>query len=215
MIIHVLRKPVMGTVAQNALQHGCGALNIDGCRVRYEEGGTIASNPLLRKESGAKIRYGLDKSPTSFALETKEGEMQINNAGRWPANLVFSHHPTCVAVGQKKVKGSNFQGHPNGRVNAVYGVDNRGRPAAGYADADGKETITAYKCHNNCPVAALDEQSGDLSSQVTRTNPSRNTGIPCGYTVDFMSRKGARKEYLNEVGGASRFFKQFGGGEEP
>ena len=33
MIVHVLRKPLIGTVAANALQHGCGALNIDQCRV--------------------------------------------------------------------------------------------------------------------------------------------------------------------------------------
>jgi site-specific DNA-methyltransferase (adenine-specific) len=36
MIVHVLRKPLIGTVAANALQHGCGALNIDQCRIGSE-----------------------------------------------------------------------------------------------------------------------------------------------------------------------------------
>ena len=38
MIVHVLRKPLIGTVAANALQHGCGALNIDQCRVGFSAG---------------------------------------------------------------------------------------------------------------------------------------------------------------------------------
>lgn len=36
--IVLARKPLTGTVAQNVLEHGCGALNVDGCRV--ESGGT-------------------------------------------------------------------------------------------------------------------------------------------------------------------------------
>jgi DNA modification methylase len=94
----VARKPLIGTVAANVLTYGTGGLNIDGARVAYEEGGTIASNPLLRKESGAKINYGLDKSPTSYALKTEEGEMQINNAGRWPANVIHDGSDEVVEL---------------------------------------------------------------------------------------------------------------------
>jgi len=92
------RKPVVGTVANNVLTYGVGGLNIDGTRVAYEEGGSIASNPLLRKESGAKINYGTDSSPTSFALKKEEGEMQINNAGRFPANFIHDGSDEVVAL---------------------------------------------------------------------------------------------------------------------
>ena len=92
------RKPVEGTVANNVLTYGVGGLNIDGTRVAYEEGGSIASNPLLRKESGAKINYGTDSSPTSFALKKEEGEMQINNAGRFPANFIHDGSDEVVAL---------------------------------------------------------------------------------------------------------------------
>lgn len=37
--ICVARKPLIGTVAENVLTHGTGALNIDGCRVHVEPGG--------------------------------------------------------------------------------------------------------------------------------------------------------------------------------
>ena len=36
MIITLLRKPVEGTVAENTLKHGCGALNVDATRVEGE-----------------------------------------------------------------------------------------------------------------------------------------------------------------------------------
>ncbi len=29
------RKPLIGTVVQNVLEYGTGAINIDGCRVQY------------------------------------------------------------------------------------------------------------------------------------------------------------------------------------
>src|SRR5699024_9189082 len=35
--IVVARKPLAGTVAGNVLEHGTGALNIDGCRVAHDE----------------------------------------------------------------------------------------------------------------------------------------------------------------------------------
>ena len=204
MIVHVLRKPVVGTVAQNALAHGCGALNIDGCRVGYQSDADKASatpQGTCTAKSGALaggIQNGNDRT------EFDRPELK----GRWPANLIFSHHPTCVAVGQKKVKGGNFQGHPNGRVNAVYGVDNRGRPAAGYVDADGKETITAYKCHNNCPVAALDEQSGIKQGKGTYTvgGPARSASAHVGQ-VSGRERTESVMDY-GDTGGASRFFQQ-------
>jgi hypothetical protein len=39
MIITILRKPLEGTVAENTLKHGCGALNIDATRVSTTEEG--------------------------------------------------------------------------------------------------------------------------------------------------------------------------------
>ena len=71
---------------------------------------------------------------------------------------------------------------------------------------DSTETVAAWTCAPGCPVAALDEQSGDLSSQVTRRNPdnaSRDTGM---FGISRKQKNGP--EYLGQTGGASRFFKQ-------
>jgi site-specific DNA-methyltransferase (adenine-specific) len=70
--IIVARKPVEGTVANNCVEYGSGALNIDGCRV---EGEPVPINKL-DKWSG----FGEEIRP--------DYEQEMNNKGRWPANLI-------------------------------------------------------------------------------------------------------------------------------
>jgi len=73
--IIVARKPVEGTVAQNVMEHGTGAINIDACRVG-ETGGTKA---LLSDEE-------LIRNATNYYQKTNE---IVNlDKGRYPANLI-------------------------------------------------------------------------------------------------------------------------------
>lgn len=81
--IIVARKPLSGTVAANVLEHGTGAINVDGCRISYEEGGNLASNPSLRKS----IAGG-----NGGHIIATEGERRFSTpdaTGRWPANVIF------------------------------------------------------------------------------------------------------------------------------
>jgi DNA modification methylase len=93
--IVVARKPLVGTVAGNVLAHGTGALNIDGCRVGLVAG---EANPSI-------ARY------QSTAQDGNNGWQHVNRggnfdettaasmaAGRWPANLVFTHAADCADV---------------------------------------------------------------------------------------------------------------------
>lgn len=75
--IVLARKPLIGTVAENVLQHGTGALNIDASRIGTD-GGTqkAADNP--GQESQLVYGDGLNG-----------GEKQQINAGRWPANILL------------------------------------------------------------------------------------------------------------------------------
>jgi site-specific DNA-methyltransferase (adenine-specific) len=81
--IVVARKPLVGTVAGNVLAYGTGALNIDGCRV-----GT--SDELGRPQ-------GTMPQPMDWGNESPGGRYVStgNPAGRWPANLVFTHAADC------------------------------------------------------------------------------------------------------------------------
>ena len=72
--ITVARKPLIGTVAENVLQHGTGALNVDGCRVRTEDVLMFNRKPENTTASGWK--------------ETHRQPYQQSPSGRWPANLI-------------------------------------------------------------------------------------------------------------------------------
>ncbi|UVK62208.1 DNA methylase [Mycobacterium phage Quallification] len=81
--IVVARKPLVGTVAANVLEHGTGALNIDACRIEYEQGGSLATNPSLR--SGISGGNGGHIFPT----ETGRRVVTPHASGRWPTNVVL------------------------------------------------------------------------------------------------------------------------------
>jgi site-specific DNA-methyltransferase (adenine-specific) len=71
--ITVARKPLIGTVAENVLQHGTGAINVDGGRVGTERVFTTAHKTL-----GDGIKYGKSKPFPASEMRT----------GRWPANFI-------------------------------------------------------------------------------------------------------------------------------
>jgi len=74
--ITVARKPLIGTVAENVLEHGTGALNIDGCRVEASEG-----RPLIKSKSEVSLHaFGNGLNGSRCAGVTTQG--------RWPANLI-------------------------------------------------------------------------------------------------------------------------------
>lgn len=86
--ITVARKPLDGTVAENVLAHGTGALNIDGCRVETNDnlnGGAYSGEARTRAE-----RTNSDAAPGAVPLSRLNrgvGEY-TQPAGRWPANLI-------------------------------------------------------------------------------------------------------------------------------
>lgn len=82
----VARKPLIGTVAVNIQQYGCGALNIDGCRVHSgpSAGGSISGASALGQASGWNAH---NNRTTSIDRSMA--------AGRWPSNLILSHTPEC------------------------------------------------------------------------------------------------------------------------
>ncbi len=74
--ITVARKPLIGTVAENVLAHGTGAINVDGCRVGTDGGTAKGSKP---QGDGNGI-YGAGLHGVC--------EITRLDAGRWPANLI-------------------------------------------------------------------------------------------------------------------------------
>lgn len=73
----VARKPLTGTVAANVLEHGTGALNIDGCRIAADEGRPL----IVSKSEPSTGILGNGLNGSSHGGTT--------TAGRWPANVVL------------------------------------------------------------------------------------------------------------------------------
>jgi site-specific DNA-methyltransferase (adenine-specific) len=74
--VTVARKPLSGTVAATVLEHGTGALNVDGCRVGAD-GGT-RKTPSEQKSVTDSVGGYLNAACGA----------QIDGLGRWPANLI-------------------------------------------------------------------------------------------------------------------------------
>jgi hypothetical protein len=85
--ITVARKPLIGTVAENVLAHGTGALNVDGCRV--EGAPPSVPQPVFNSPTGRT--YGMKTG------EGRNGEMS-QAAGRWPANLIHDGSDEVVGL---------------------------------------------------------------------------------------------------------------------
>lgn len=89
--IFVARKPFRGTVADNVLEHGTGALNIDGCRVETNEnlsGGAYAEDGSDRHDGAENWRYKRKGGAGEY----------IQPTGRWPANLIHDGSEEVLAL---------------------------------------------------------------------------------------------------------------------
>jgi len=185
--IVLARKPLDYTVAENVITHGTGAINIDATRINPGE--TIPGGGNGEAHNGGM--FGSHQTKGTRPL------VEPHNLGRWPANVVLSHTSECVQVGTKDIKGSNFKGHPEGHINQIYGKDHRPRPAAGYANEDGLETVERWECAPDCPVRMLDEQTGDLATVGGPKHTTHDSG---------MFGIGQPGTVYADSGGASRFF---------
>ena len=81
--IVVARKPLDGTVANNVLAHGTGAMNIEGCRVETDDG--------YEKQWDKPIRTNIGAPSGSFISTGEQHTISIAQnkpSGRFPANFI-------------------------------------------------------------------------------------------------------------------------------
>ena len=76
--IVLARKPLDGTVAQTVLKHGTGGINIDGCRVKREDG----------DDSIAGSRTATFGTQETVSGGNGSGGWEQNDIGRFPANFI-------------------------------------------------------------------------------------------------------------------------------
>lgn len=82
--ITVARKPLTGTVAANVLEHGTGAINVDGCRVTGEPSPSVER----RKHAAPGVSVGATGWTTPARPDSYNEQRSGESLGRWPANLI-------------------------------------------------------------------------------------------------------------------------------
>lgn len=82
-IITVFQKPREGTYIQNIEKYGCGAMNIDACRVPTE--GIITNHSRGKDSSRSKGIYG-------DSIEQKTHQTSGQKIGRFPPNIIFDEY---------------------------------------------------------------------------------------------------------------------------
>ena len=204
-MIHVLRKPMSEkTVAANTLKHGCGGLNIAASRVGAE-------SRSYRGSGVSQMRYTDGRAGLT---DGRGRDLTFSVSGRWPDNVILQHLDGCRCEGVKKVKGSpkTYVRKAPGKNRTAYseGVgQDAGVTSLNYADKDGKETVANWICEPGCPVARLDEQSGERKTTWIAPSHKNNRDGDFMGALNHPGHQG-----YNDTGGASRFFKQVGGGED-
>jgi DNA modification methylase len=153
--ITVARKPLVGTVAANVLEHGTGALNIDGCRVAGEV-------PVFsHKGQNAANCYadGLHGSARTGDVSTQ---------GRWPANLIHDGSDEVLAGFPATTSGGGPKpGTPRTKANTY------GEPTVSESAAYGSNTGSAARFFYCAKASKTDRGAENIHPTVKPTDLMR------------------------------------------
>lgn len=176
--ICVARKPLIGTVAENVLQYGTGALNIDGCRVGSEQiKQRVGKNPLKSFSKNA-VEQGF--RPNDCYANNNEIYTSGSPSGRWPANLIHDGSAEVLAGFPETAKDSAHVRNPNGTNGKNYvgdfGLKAQPDRVTGYNEPRGSAARFFY-----CAKASKrdrDEGCGELElKQTHRYNAGIGEGL--------------------------------------
>ncbi len=190
----IAQVPYLGRPVDSITQTGAGGLWIEGGRLATTEiGGARTPGPARMLQSGWHM------------ADASTGSGATSPSGRWPTNLALCHTPQCVRVGDREVQGTNIPG-PGARA-VGYGATGEGRGGIQrYASPDSTETVPAYVCAEDCPVAALDGQAGERNGD---TGPASRFFYTASWALDVAEQL-AQAEPLRYQAKASRHERDAG-----
>lgn len=143
------RKPFIGTVANNVLEHGTGGLNIDGSRVGSDDNfDGLVGRPIqklatrLNDETDDEYRARVLESPGQQAALEKLKEL-----GRWPANFIHDGSDEVVALFPITNPAKSGLRNPNGKQSTNAFGDFNGQPGVvGGHDDNGGSAARFFYC---------------------------------------------------------------------
>ena len=191
--ITMARKPCSeSTIAANVLKHGTGAINIDGCRIALQEQG---EDPRL----GGKGTWGTGTMAKSCYGDFEGATVGSSTKGRFPANVILSHHPSCVETEET----SEDPGYVINRF--VDGAKpfggGAGHDFTSEAQPGGKKNI--WLCHPGCPMRFFPDSNGQMGDMKDQTETRKS---PNGCFGTLSPAKGHKARDDGGVKSAARFF---------
>jgi site-specific DNA-methyltransferase (adenine-specific) len=134
--IVVARKPLIGTVAANVLEHGTGALNIDGSRIASTDSlfrkSSLALPENQRIHDGYQRPWKQDAQKVAEANErTQEKSALADRLGRWPANVILDEYSAELldeqsGVSVSKSGGKSSSSNSGSMAGGILGETQRG-----------------------------------------------------------------------------------------
>ena len=167
--IIIVRRPCEGTAVQNVLVHGCGAMNIDACRI---------GNESTRRDNTADMGYGGGLQAAGKGYSTG------SDAGRWPKNVMLSAEAAAILDDQigERASGSRRAGVRKG---IGYGSN---------ASGDGDPEITGSSGGPSRffwvgPLATADDVDLPIRYVPKASKADRAAGLPDGVKGDHPTCK--------------------------
>lgn len=172
--ITMARKPFACTVAANVLEHGTGAINVDGCRV-----GTSKNVPASPSD------HGMTRGIYGTIARCPDGTSGFNaNVGRWPANLIHDGSPEVLAAFLNDRPG--MSGGGDGRRDAsMFGVGGVSKPERYRVDSG-----SAARFFYTAKSSRAERENGLDGMAQRKRDETRNDGDPGG---DNPRNRGAQQ----------------------
>lgn len=201
--ICMARKPLKEkTIVENVIKWGVGGINIDESRVGFvsQEDEFESKN----KNQHSKYPNSIMRNPASNGIyhEDKREPVDYTAQGRFPANLIWTHHPDCKCVGVKEV--SSNAHYPEMNVTG-YGKNFGGKTEyVAEGERPKSEMVESWECVEGCPSKEFDKAG------FTKTKANDNykwNNINCENANTFIGRGVYTPR--NDEGTPARFFKSF------
>ena len=189
--IIMARKKFKGSLTNNVLEHGTGAINIDATRVGAE--------PIITNGKGNKW---VESNP--HGKRTGQSVLGVNkqNIGRHPANIMLTHSPGCRKVGETTEETLNHNA-PAGSF--AGGEEDRGSEKV-YRKQQNK--VELYECEDDCPINQLDKQAPKVGNAFKTKRKKDTTGGSGDSWSNGGKKEGQDNGTYDGLSGASRFFYQ-------
>ena len=173
--ITIFQRPLEGTYIANIEKHGCGAMNIDACRVPISQGDIDMLNAKASKNPTNKYSNRGDKIYGHYA---EDRACPANQSGRFPSNVILDEHIAEILdeqTGESKSTGGTGKASRKNRARKIYGAfqdkaneDYFNPSLGGYGDSGGGSRLfTIIKYVPKAPPSEKKLPNGERNTHVT------------------------------------------------